>query len=95
METVGTGTYAIYVHKVKYKGRIAAAKVFNPHKDESNFMNEVSMLRELEHAHIIRMFTYGKHKDLYNIKYNCMIIEFADMGSLNQGKKNKKFSFSN
>ena len=31
------------------------------------------------------MFTNGKYKDIYGT-YNCIVLEYADCGSLNDGK---------
>lgn len=38
---IGRGTFAIYLEQIKYKGRTAALKVFDPTKGESKFETEV------------------------------------------------------
>lgn len=81
---LGAGSYA-QVRKVWYKDKIAAVKIFKQYKQGSKyFMKEVNELRKVDHPNIIKLLSYGKWKDK-NEECFCMIIEFADMGSLHHG----------
>ncbi|CAF0716795.1 unnamed protein product, partial [Brachionus calyciflorus] len=79
---LGSGTYA-QVKKVEYNNQIVAAKIYET-KDEmktKEFKAELKSLKSLSHPNIIKVFASGTYNDS-QASFNCLLIEFADMGSL-------------
>ena len=82
---LGAGSFA-QVRKARYNNQLVAVKILIPTHDssiESDFAKEVNELSRSNHENIIKILAYGYTRD--KIKQDlsrCMIIEFADMGSL-------------
>lgn len=48
---------------------------------------KIMELRKVDHPNIIKLIASGKWKDKYDT-FNCMIIEYAEMGSLHHSNNN-------
>jgi serine/threonine protein kinase len=45
---------------------------------------KVNELKKVDHPNIIKLISYGKWRDKLDV-FNCIIIEYADVGSLHHG----------
>ncbi len=82
---LGAGSFA-QVRKARYNNQIVAVKILMPTHDSNvhtEFMKEVNELSRSNHENIIKILDYGLTRGHINKEPSrCMIIEFADMGSL-------------
>jgi serine/threonine protein kinase len=83
MGLIGTGTNA-YVRKAMFNQQAVAVKIFKKSDARSHrdFLKEVDELTRLRHPNIIRLIAHGKWKENGQQRFNCMILELADVGSL-------------
>lgn len=85
---LGSGSYAT-VKKAIYKNQdVVAVKIFDriyDKKTESDYLQEARQLKAINHPNIVRLLDMGRWNDGKDT-FNCMIIEFADLGTLHHGK---------
>ena len=82
---LGSGSNA-FVKKAIYNGKLVAVKLFYKKGEnrEEDYLREVSTLKKVSHDNIIKLIKSGKWSEKNDL-FNCMIIEFADTGSLYHG----------
>lgn len=87
LEYLGNGSNGNRVYKVKDNktNQIYAMKIINMVGNCIDFMNEISILKSLNHNNIVKYQDSFKHED--NI---IVIMEYVDQGDLNQVIKAKK-----
>lgn len=91
---LGSGSNA-FVKKAIYNGKLVAVKLFYKKGEnrEEDYLREVSTLKKVSHDNIIKLIKSGKWSEKNDL-FNCMIIEFADTGSLYHGN-GRPFGTSN
>jgi mitogen-activated protein kinase kinase kinase 7 len=85
---LGSGSFA-QVYKAIYKNKIVAVKQYSqknnekPGKSDMEYFHEVDELKKTSHENIIKLLAAGEYYNSESKKWKkCIIIEYADMGSL-------------
>lgn len=78
MQKVGHGTFGI-VYKAVWRDRYVAVKEFEPSSEQKAIETEVKQLSRVNHPNIIALYGIAT-----NQKYNYLLMEYAEGGSLHQ-----------